>query len=145
MKITINPEDYAISVADEQVPGADDTHEIWRNVYDEIYNSVTDFAILPPKPIRLLGSIPFCKEVGIDVGAFIEAYYQLDLNIQEGRDDMYGNNTFKFTPLMSKDGAQLDIAINSLHPCLIKMIFAYLQKPELIDKALELIANYEKD
>jgi len=150
MKITINPEDYAISVADEKIPidlkyGDYKEREEWLLLYKETYDSVTDFAITPTIPIKLYGTKEFCKDIGVNIQDFGEAFYQLNLNIKKERKTLDFSPLFKFIPITSKEGSQLDIAINSLHPCLIKMIFAYLHKPELIDKALELIANYEKD
>jgi len=150
MIITIDAVEYAIKKAEENLStnfkiGDYKESDRWVELYDKAFEEITSLHKLKPMPIKLYGSVPFCMDIGIPVKDFVEAFYQLDLNVQKGRKTLDSSPLFAFKPICNKEGSQLDIAINSLHPCLIKMIFAYLQKPELIDKALELIANYEKD
>ena len=146
MKIVINAVAYAEKVAWEHFPGKSSEDEEWIEIYDETFNRVTSsLEDSVGIPIKLLGTKEFCKLLGLDTNEFLEAYYQLDLNLTSiSRKDAFNNEVFKFLPISNEEGKQLDMAINSLHPCLIKMIFAYLQRPELIDRALEIIANYEE-
>lgn len=147
MNININIVEASINYANSKI--SKDHSEAWKDYYKEMFNLCLlsyEEGHYKTMPIKLFGVKDFCKKLKISALDFSEAYYQLDLNInKKGRRDINKEDIFYYVEMLSSEGIPLDMAINTFNPCLIKMIFAYLQKPELIDEALVLIEEYEKD
>lgn len=119
-----------------------------QDYFNEFYEDYFDLLLkcqttIKPKPIKLQSAREVLKKVRIDFMEFRNKVIYIPAAVKNNK-TLTGLSIFNFEHIVDEHGNNIDFAINSFHPQFIRLIFASLQRLDLVDQVLYQIENYGK-